>query len=46
MRLLDLTTSTTGVVIATYETADVIAKGSFACESPAPEEVARCRDLD
>ena len=46
MRLVDLTTSGTGVLIATYETAGDIAKGSFAFEDPTPEEIARRRDLD
>ena len=46
MRLVDLTTSGTGVVIAIYEPAGEIAKGSFAFEEPTPEEIARRRDLD
>ena len=46
MRLVDVTTSGTGVLIATYEPAGDIAKGSFAFADPTPEEVARRRDLD
>ena len=46
MRLVDLTTSGTGVLIAIYEPAGEIAKGSFAFEEPSPEEIARRRDLD
>jgi dihydrofolate reductase len=46
MRLVDLTTSGTGVLIAIYEPAGEIAKGSFEFEEPTPEEIARRRDLD
>ena len=45
LRLLDSRTSTTGVVIATYEPAGPIERGSFAFEEPTEAEVARRRRL-
>jgi dihydrofolate reductase len=41
LRLVDVTTSTTGVVIATYRPAGPIERGSFAFDDPTPEETAR-----
>lgn len=45
LRLVDAQTSTTGVVIATYEPAGAIECGSFAFEEPTDAEVARRRRL-
>ena len=45
LKLLDATTSTTGVVIATYEPAGQIARGSFALEQPTADEVERRQKL-
>jgi dihydrofolate reductase len=44
LRLVD-TTSTTGVIIATYERAGEVKHGSFALEEPALAEVERRRKL-
>jgi hypothetical protein len=41
LRLRDSKTSTTGVVIATYEPAGDVPVGSFAIEQPTPAELAR-----
>jgi dihydrofolate reductase len=46
LRLVDATTSTTGVVMATYEPAGEIDLGSFALEEPTEAEVERRRRLD
>jgi dihydrofolate reductase len=45
LRLVDAKTSSTGVVIATYQPAGVIAHGSFAFEEPTEAEVERRRRL-
>lgn len=45
LRLVEATTSTTGVVIATYEPAGAIECGSFAFEEPTQAEVERRRKL-
>ncbi len=45
LRLVDTQTSTTGVVIATYEPAGAIDYGSFAFEEPTEAEVERRRRL-
>jgi dihydrofolate reductase len=45
LRLVDTKTSTTGVVIATYEPAGAIPYGSFAFEEPNGAEVERRRRL-
>ena len=45
LRLVDATTSTTGVVIAAYERAGGINYGSFAFEEPTEAEVERRRRL-
>jgi dihydrofolate reductase len=45
LRLVDARTSTTGVVIATYEGAGAIPHGSFAFEEPTEAEVERRRRL-
>jgi len=45
LRLVDSTTSTTGVVIATYEPAGEVEYGSFALEEPTEAEVERRRQL-
>ncbi len=45
LKLLDSKTSTTGVVIATYEPAGKIRVGSFAFDTPTEEEVERRRGL-
>lgn len=46
LRLQDLTTSSTGVTIATYEPADEINYGSFALEEPTPAEIERRKRMD
>jgi dihydrofolate reductase len=45
LRLVDSKTSTTGVVIATYEPAGVISYGNFDFEEPTEAELARRRKL-
>ena len=45
LRLVDTGTSTTGVIIATYERAGELATGSFALEEPTEAEVERRRRL-
>jgi dihydrofolate reductase len=45
LKLVDSKTSTTGVLIATYERAGEIQRGSFAFEEPTPAEVERRRRL-
>jgi dihydrofolate reductase len=45
LRLVDATTSTTGVVMATYEPAGEIEVGSFALEEPTEAEIERRRRL-
>jgi hypothetical protein len=44
-RLVDTTTSTTGVILATYEPAGELVAGSFALEEPTAAEVERRRRL-
>ena len=45
LRLVDSTTSTTGVVVATYEPAGAVTPGSLALERPTESEVERRRTL-
>ncbi|HEX2047645.1 MAG TPA: dihydrofolate reductase family protein [Acidimicrobiales bacterium] len=45
MELVDVKTSTTGVLMATYRRAGAVPLGSFAFEDPTDEEVARRRRL-
>jgi dihydrofolate reductase len=45
LRLVDATTSTTGVILATYEPAGELVAGSFALDEPSEAEVARRRRL-
>jgi dihydrofolate reductase len=45
LRLVDTRTSTTGVIVATYERAGELATGSFALEEPTEAEVERRRRL-
>lgn len=45
LRLVDVTTSTTGVVMATYEPAGEIDLGSFALDEPTEAEIERRRRL-
>lgn len=45
LRLVDSTTSTTGVVMATYEPAGEIDVGSFALDEPTEAEIERRRRL-
>jgi len=45
LKLVDGRTSTTGVIIATYERAGVVKTGSFALETPTEAELARRKKL-
>ncbi len=45
LKLVDSRTSTTGVIIATYERAGVVKTGSFALETPTEAELARRKKL-
>jgi hypothetical protein len=45
VRLADVTTSTTGVVMARYEPAGEVDVGSFALEEPTEAEIKRRRRL-
>jgi dihydrofolate reductase len=45
LKLVDGRTSTTGVIIATYERAGVVRTGSFALETPTEAELARRKKL-
>lgn len=45
LRVIDSFTSSTGVVVATYERAGAINYGSFALEQPTKEEIARRKQL-
>ena len=44
-KLVDGRTSTTGVIIVTYERAGVVKTGSFALETPTVAELARRKQL-
>ncbi|MGH2787770.1 MAG: dihydrofolate reductase family protein [Actinomycetota bacterium] len=46
LRLLDIKTSTTGVVIATYDRAGEIVTGSFALDEPTDAEIERRKKLE
>jgi hypothetical protein len=45
-QLMDVTNTTTGVVIATYRPAGRIQSGSFAFEEPTEREIERRKRLD
>lgn len=46
MKLIDSKTSTTGVIVATYERAGKVKTGSFALETPTGSELARRKQLE
>ena len=46
LRLLDVTTSTTGVLLTTYRAAGGVVTGSFALDEPTEAELRRRRSLD
>jgi dihydrofolate reductase len=46
LQLVDTMTSSSGVIVATYRPAGAIPLGSFAFETPTPEELARRANLD
>jgi dihydrofolate reductase len=46
MKLTNSITATTGVIIATYERAGALERGSFALEEPTPAEIERRRKVD